>query len=82
MTATNIFYNFVGFKYSPPFINKTEKGSNHQELVSHPIPEHVDEFTSIVRIKLQHPFLGSYTQVVCESSFLLLVLDSAAIFYH
>ena len=26
MTATNIFYNFVGFRYSPPILN-TCKGS-------------------------------------------------------
>ena len=34
--------------------------SYHQELVSHPTPEHVDELSSLVRIKLQQPFPDSY----------------------
>ena len=26
MTATNIFYNFVGFRYSPPYFNNAVTG--------------------------------------------------------
>ena len=34
--------------------------SYQQELASHPMPEHVDEFNSLVRIKLKHPSPDSY----------------------
>ena len=34
--------------------------SYHQELVSHPMPEHVEELSSLVRIILQQPFSDRY----------------------
>ena len=42
------------------YLSKIENSSYHQELVSHPIPEHVDELSSLVRIKLQYPFPDNY----------------------
>ena len=57
MTATNIFYNFVGFRYSPPFFNGKNsvykdafglKGAprTFQRLMNVPLLE----FTSMQRI--------------------------------
>ena len=34
------------------YLSKVENGSYHQELVLHPIPEHVDELSTLVGIKL------------------------------
>ena len=52
----------------------------YQELVSHPMPKHVDEFSSIVRIKLQYIFLTAINQAGREWILLPLVFNSA--FFH
>ena len=35
------------------YLSKIENSSYHQKLVSHPISEHVNELSSLVRLKLQ-----------------------------
>ena len=56
------------------YLSKIENGSYHQELVSHPMPEHVDELSSFVRTQLLA------TQVTCGFSFLPLFFYSVAVF--
>ena len=34
-------------------LSKIENSSYHQELVTHPMPEHVNEFSNLVEIELQ-----------------------------
>ena len=59
--------------------------SYHQELVSHPMSENVDELSSSVRIKFQHLSLVAMThatQVACGSTdFFPLVFEATAIFF-
>ena len=41
------------------YLSKIENSSDHQELISHPIPEHIGVLDFLVRKKFQQPFPDS-----------------------
>ena len=64
------------------YLSTIENCFDYQEVVSYPMPEHVDELRSIVQINSSILSLQLLiTQVARGSSFMHLVFDSAVTFF-